>query len=72
MKGKEDAARRGRYAFNSSTTIDAPNQTFVWMARRLESSHIERGLKPRSLKKGPSAAKPKNKGLQYEVLLCRV
>ena len=71
MKGKEDAARRGRYAFNSSTTIDAPNPTFVWMARRLESSHIEE-KEDWSLKKGPSAEKPKNKGLQYEVLSCGV
>ena len=34
-EGKDDAARRGRYAF--STTMDAPKPMFAKVARRSES-----------------------------------
>lgn len=70
-KGREDRARRGRYAF--STTIDAPNPIFARTAKMPENGHIgeeEGRRKKQSEAKEPSAAKPKSKGFRYEAGLC--
>ena len=72
-KGREDKARRGRYAF--STTMDAPNPIFAKTLKIPENGHIgeeEGRRKKHSEEKEPSAAKPKSKGFRYEAGLWRV
>ena len=66
-EGKDDAARRGRYAF--STTMDAPKPMFAKMAKRAESGHMgdeEGRRKKQREEKEPSAANPKSNGFRYE------
>ena len=66
-EGKDDVARRGRYAF--STTMDAPKPMFAKMASRAESGHMgddEGRRKKQREAKEPSAANPKSNGLRYE------
>jgi len=66
-EGKDDAVRRGRYAF--SMTMDAPKPMFAKVARRSESGHLgdEEGRKKRQREeKEPSAANTKSSGLRNE------
>jgi hypothetical protein len=66
-EGKDDAARRGRYAF--STTMDAPKPMFAKTARRPERGHMgdEEGRRKKQREaKEPSAANPKSNGLRNE------
>jgi hypothetical protein len=66
-EGKDDAARRGRYAF--STTLDAPKPMFAKMAKMAQSDHAgdeEGRRKKQREKKEPSAANPKSNGLRHE------
>ena len=66
-EGKDDAARRGRYAF--STTMDAPKPMFAKMAKKPESGHMgdEEGRRKKQREEvEPSAANPKSNGLRYE------
>lgn len=66
-EGKEDAARRGRYAF--STTMDAPNPIFAKTARSPERGQMgdEDGRRKKQREeREPSAAKPNSNGLRKE------
>ena len=66
-EGKDDAARRGRYAF--STTMDVPKPMFAKVARRSESGQIgdEEGKRKRQREeKEPSAPNTKSNGLRNE------
>jgi hypothetical protein len=66
-EGKEEVARRGRYAFR--TTMDAPKPIFAKTARRPEKGHMgdeEGRRKKQREEKEPSAAKPNSNGLRYE------
>ena len=66
-EGREDAARRGRYAF--STTMDAPKPMFAKTARRPEKGQMgdEDGRRKKQREeKEPSAANPNSNGLRYE------